>query len=182
MYNQQPSYNQGYSQPPPPPPVEQAPVPQVTDGGYGYVDQQPQYGGGENFTNTTVINEDGHWWEADKQTVVQTGKVHPNEKKKKGGYWLVIFLLLDSYGNQTVTQTSDGWFKDETTVTETDQYGSTTVVSLYHYSFFKCTTCVLTLFFFRVGGRNRLVLKELKNASLFFALHNYLLVAPDYYI
>lgn len=54
-----------------------------------------------------MINEDGHWWQADKQTVIQT----------------------DSYGNQTVTQTSDGWFKDETTVTETDAYGNTTVVS-----------------------------------------------------
>lgn len=62
-----------------------------------------------------MINEDGHWWQADKQTVIQT----------------------DSYGNQTVTQTSDGWFKDETTVTETDAYGNTTVVS--KKSYFYCT-------------------------------------------
>jgi hypothetical protein len=34
---------------------------------------------------------------------------------------------LDQYGDTTVIEKEDGWFRDETTVTETDRYGDTTV-------------------------------------------------------
>jgi hypothetical protein len=35
--------------------------------------------------------------------------------------------ILDQYGDTTVIERDDGWFRDSTTVTETDRYGDTTV-------------------------------------------------------
>lgn len=82
------NYNQGYSQPPPPPPqqpMEQPPMDYGNNysGGYGNYEPQNDYNGGaDQVTNTSVVTENGHWWQSDTQVETNTCKLNTLEENK----------------------------------------------------------------------------------------------------
>lgn len=63
---------------------------------------------------------------------------------------LYISMLLDPDGETTVVEREEGWFGDDVTVTQTDEYGNTTVVSKEEY---KRKDCFLTHWYDNTGGR-----------------------------
>jgi hypothetical protein len=104
-------------------------------GGYGGGYEEGYGGGYGGGGNTTVIQEDGGWFGSDKETIVERGNTIPYNTSFKPSPTVVLLIrplpqstLIDQYGDTTVIEKDDGWFRDETTVTETDRYGDTTVV------------------------------------------------------
>lgn len=59
-------------------------------------------------------------------------------------------MFLDPDGETTVVEREEGWFGDDVTVTQTDEYGNTTVVSKEEY---KRKDCFLTHWYDNTGGR-----------------------------